>query len=142
MHAGLWGTCWRTRHRLRKTRSRTRSHHAVPRVLQRLHRLRRLRCSLPYKSQERIRATLILCLEEDAKKINEQFLKGTLDENLGVYQEIFARQKPTRGTRWRHGNGTVDLRHAKGNVRLSHCCSKDKMATKLKPSWQKTLMTS
>ena len=29
-------------------------------------------------------------VEEDAKRINQQYLKGTLDENIGVYTDMFA----------------------------------------------------
>ena len=36
-------------------------------------------------------------LEEDAKKLNAQFLKGTFDENIGVYNEIFAGKSTCNG---------------------------------------------
>jgi coenzyme F420 hydrogenase subunit beta len=36
-------------------------------------------------------------LEEDAKKLNAQFLKGTFDENIGVYTEIFAGKSSYNG---------------------------------------------
>jgi coenzyme F420-reducing hydrogenase beta subunit/ferredoxin len=40
-------------------------------------------------NSKRTRITTYPVLEQDAKSINEQFLKGTVDENLGVYQDIF-----------------------------------------------------
>ena len=36
-------------------------------------------------------------LEEDAKKINSQFLKGTVDDNIGVYKNIFSAKAPYGG---------------------------------------------
>ena len=45
-------------------------------------------------NSKRTRTTTYPVLEEDAKKINEQFLKGTFDENLGVYSK-YSRAKST-----------------------------------------------
>jgi coenzyme F420-reducing hydrogenase beta subunit len=36
------------------------------------------------------KATTYAVTEEDAKKINDQFLKGGIDENIGVYKEMFS----------------------------------------------------
>ncbi len=36
-------------------------------------------------------------LEEDAKRINEQFLNGTADDNIGVYKSIFSAKGPYSG---------------------------------------------
>jgi len=41
-------------------------------------------------NSKRTRITTYPVLEEDAKRINEQFLKGAFDENFGVYQTITA----------------------------------------------------
>jgi len=43
----------------------------------------------PTKSK-RTRAKTYPILEEDIKRINGQFLKGTQDENIGIYQQILA----------------------------------------------------
>jgi coenzyme F420-reducing hydrogenase beta subunit/ferredoxin len=50
----------------------------------------------PTKSK-RTRITTYPILEEDAKGINEQFLKGTFDENIGVYQEIIGAKSLVAG---------------------------------------------
>ena len=50
----------------------------------------------PTKSK-RLRATTYPTLEEDGKKINDQFLKGTFDENIGVYSRLFAAKSSIGG---------------------------------------------
>ena len=50
----------------------------------------------PTKSK-RIRANIYPVLEEDAQKINSKFLKGTFDENIGVYKSIFSAKGPYSG---------------------------------------------
>ncbi len=50
----------------------------------------------PTKSK-RTRANTYPTLEEDGKKINEQFLKGTYDETLGVYSQILAAKSSIGG---------------------------------------------
>ena len=50
----------------------------------------------PTKSK-RTRANTYPTLEEDGKKINQQFLKGTCDENLGVYSQILAAKSSIAG---------------------------------------------
>ncbi|MGZ4851133.1 MAG: Coenzyme F420 hydrogenase/dehydrogenase, beta subunit C-terminal domain [Candidatus Bathyarchaeia archaeon] len=50
----------------------------------------------PTKSK-RTRAYTYPTLEEEGKKINQQFLKGTFDENLGVYSQIFSAKSSLGG---------------------------------------------
>ena len=50
----------------------------------------------PTKSR-RIRDNTYPTLEEDGKKINERFLKGTYDEILGVYSKIFSAKSSIGG---------------------------------------------
>ena len=50
----------------------------------------------PTKSK-RTRDNTYPTLEEDGKKINQQFLKGTYDENLGVYSQILAAKSSIGG---------------------------------------------
>jgi coenzyme F420-reducing hydrogenase beta subunit len=50
----------------------------------------------PTKSK-RTRKFTYPTLEEDGKKINQQFLKGTYDENLGIYNQILAAKSSIAG---------------------------------------------
>ena len=50
----------------------------------------------PTKSK-RLRTHNYPTLEEDGKKINQQFLKGTCDENLGVYSQILSAKSSLSG---------------------------------------------
>jgi coenzyme F420-reducing hydrogenase beta subunit len=50
----------------------------------------------PTKSK-RTRVNTYPVLEEDGKKINQQFLKGTFDENLGVYKDMFSAKSTYNG---------------------------------------------
>jgi len=50
----------------------------------------------PTKSK-RTRAYTYPTLEEDGKKINQQFLKGTCDENIGVYSQILSAKSSLEG---------------------------------------------
>ena len=48
-------------------------------------------------NSKKTRLTTYPLLEEDARKIEKQFLKGTLDENLGVYSNIFSAKSKIAG---------------------------------------------
>ncbi|HUK85701.1 MAG TPA: Coenzyme F420 hydrogenase/dehydrogenase, beta subunit C-terminal domain [Candidatus Acidoferrum sp.] len=50
----------------------------------------------PTKSK-RTRTNTYPTLEEDGKKINQQFLKGTYDETLGVYSQMFSAKSSVGG---------------------------------------------
>ena len=48
-------------------------------------------------NSKRTRTTTYPVLEQDAKEINDQFLKGTFDETLGVYQQIIGAKSKVAG---------------------------------------------
>ena len=50
----------------------------------------------PTKSKK-IRVNTYPTLQEDAEKIEQQFLKGTIDENLGIHNDIFAAKSSIDG---------------------------------------------
>lgn len=48
-------------------------------------------------NSKRLRTTTYPIMDEDAKRINAQFLKGSLDENFGTYQEILGAKSNVGG---------------------------------------------